>query len=125
MQKSYNAISARDILISCANKLPENLMVDAVNDQGKFAICFVLHLNEDQLLTLKKETDKKNVQNIFLEFSTVSEGSTECPTELKKFDDFDWNKVCQIKISGDTSPFQRSIHTEPYHYISVVFVLKE
>lgn len=125
MQKSFNTIAARDILISCANKLPENLLIDALNQQGMFSITFLLRLTEDQLDCLNKEIAKKRKKQVFLEFSTVQENSTACPIELKDFDHFDWAEVCQIKMSGDTSPYQRSIHTEAYHYISVVFVLKE
>lgn len=125
MQKNYNTVSARDILISCANKLPENLLIDAINQQGRFSINFLLRLDTDQLACLNKEIAKKNKKQVFLEFSTVQENSTACPVELKDFDHFDWSKVCQIKMSGDTSPYLHSRHSEPYHYISVVFVLKD
>lgn len=120
----YNATSVKDILISCADKIPENLMIDAVNDHGKFSIDFISRLTEDQLISLKNEAAKKGTQNVFLEFSTVTEGSANCPTELKNFADFDWYKVCQIQINGNTAPSIRSATSEPYHYISVVFTVK-
>lgn len=124
MKKHYNATSVKDILISCADKLPENLMIDAVDDHGKFSIDFISRLTDDQLIKLSEEASKKADKTVFLEFSTVTEDSTDCPYELKKFSDFDWYKVCQIKISGDTCPYIHSIHSEPHHYISVVFVVK-
>lgn len=125
MKKHRNAASVKDILISCAEKLPENLMIDAVDDHGKFSIDFIARLTDDQLIKLSEEAAKKADKTVFLEFSTVTEGSTACPYELKKFSDFDWYKVSQIKISGDTCPSLHSIHSEPYYYISVVFVVKK
>lgn len=125
MKKHRNAASVKDILISRAEKLPENLMIDAVDDHGKFSIDFIARLTDDQLIKLSEEAAKKADETVFLEFSTVTEGSTACPYELKKFSDFDWYKVSQIKISGDTCPSLHSIHSEPYYYISVVFVVKK
>ena len=125
MNRHRNAVSAKDILISCADKLPANLMIDAVNAHGKFSIEFILRLTEDQLACLNAETKKKGNENVFLDFSTIQQGSTCCPTELKNFSDFDWYKVSQIKISGDPCPYLHSIHSASHYYISIVFVLKE
>ena len=124
MTKHYNVASVKDILMSCADKLPENLMIDAVNDHGKFSIDFISRLTDDQLTKLCEESSKKAGKHVFLDFSTINEGSNSCPTELKKFSDFNWYKVCQIKINGNTCPYLHNNQSEPQEYISVVFVVK-
>lgn len=129
MQKHYNIVSAKDIFISIAEKLPENLMVDAVSAHGLFAIEFISRLNDEQLAELEKATEKQGFPNksnekkpVFLEFSTVQEGSSSCPIELKQFSNFDWDKVSKIKINGNTVPFLYSKSSPELNYIQIVFV---
>lgn len=125
MKKHYNALSARDAIVSRANKLPESLWVDAVDAQGSFSIAFLLRLDEDGLASLNKEIAKKSNHPVFLEFSTIPQSSNTCPMELKDFSNFDWTKVIETRINGNTSPYATDIHNEPFEYVSVVFVMKD
>lgn len=124
MTKNYNTIKATDALVSLVNKLPENLLVDSVNDKGKFSLNFLLRLTDNQLVSLKEEASKKK-SDFLLDFATIESESKACPDELRNFSDFDWDKVLEIRISGDTCPYQPNIHSEAIDYISVIFVMNE
>lgn len=123
MTKNYNTAKATDILVSLANKLPENLLVDSVNDKGKFSLNFLLRLTDNQLVSLKEEASKKK-SDFLLDFATIELESDTCPNELRNFSDFNWEKVYEIKISGDTCPYQPNIHSKCVDYVCVTFVLK-
>lgn len=118
---------ARDMFISLANKLPENLQLDAVNEHGLFCAAFLLRLTEEQLCDLRKEARKHDKENIFLLFYCVSEenASSQVPYELKDLNNFDFSKVVSCKFNGNTSPFLQYRNWEPYHYVTVTFVIKK
>ncbi len=123
MTKNLNTARATDLLISLASKLPENLVVDTVNEKGNFSLSCLLRMTDEQLFTLKEEANKKK-ETVLLDFATIESGSTSCPDELRNFSDFDWNKVGEIRISGDTCPYLPNIYSQPIDYISVIFVIK-
>lgn len=119
--KNYNAVFARDVFLSLANKLPMNLMLDSVNSQGKFTIKFLSCLSEQEIKALRKECEKKT-ENVFLLFYTIEENSISCPKELRNFSNFDWNKIISIRFNGDTCPY--AFGEDFVHYVSVVIGLK-
>lgn len=123
--KHYDSVNAKEILPLYSQKLPDNLMVDSVNSHGKFAKIFLSNLSDEQFETLKKECSKKRKEdNIFLTFYTASKANPRtAASEVVDFSDFDWEKIIDFKISGDTSPYQHSKSSEPFHYVSVVFVM--
>lgn len=126
MKKSFNTIFARDALISLANKLPENLVLDSMNAEGSFTINFLLQLAEEQLCDLRKEARKQKNENFFLFFYSVTEGKEpkSLPTEVKNFSTFDFSKVKSISFNGNTSPYLPYRNWSPIHYVSVTFTLK-
>lgn len=127
MMNSMNTMTARDMLVSLANKLPENLLIDAVNEEGRFSAAFLLQLNDEQLSELRKEAKKQEKKNLFLFFYSVPEekAGKEAPYEVKNFSSFDFSKVVKVSFNGSTAPFLKYRDFPPVHYVSVTFVLKD
>ena len=124
--KHYHVLTAREALVSRSRDLPTNLLVDTVNDHGKLSLEFLLKLTPDQVSKLRTECEKKKNKQVFLHFSVQTKPAPKLvEQELTNFSEFDWNKVADFKISGDTTPYQHSKSSEPFHYISVVFVMKD
>lgn len=125
-RKNLNTISARDMLISLANKLPANLFLDAVNEEGQFTMAFLLRLNDEQLEKLRKEAEKQHKQNFFLFFYSVPEekAGKEAPFEIRDFSSFDFSKVVSFNFNGSTQPLLPYRDCPPVHYVSVTFVVK-
>lgn len=124
--KHYHVLTAREALVSLSKQLPTNLLVDTVNEHGKFSIEFISKLTPEQLSKLKAECEKKKNKEVFLSFNVQTKPAPKLvEQELTSFSDFDWNKIADFKISGDTTPYQHSKSSEPFHYVSVVFVMKE
>ena len=123
--KNLNSLRVRDLLISLADKLPKNLMADAINEHGKFSIEFLLKLTNEQLEHLNSECSKFKKDLVFLDFAQKPNGATYTPTEVKDYSNFNWNNVIDIIINGDTCPTIRSHLTEPIYYVSIVFIMKD
>lgn len=121
-----NAIPAQIAVLSISQQLPENLLIDAVNEHGKFSLEFLFRLTPEQLFKLKTECEKKKNKNVFLSFSREEKPAPKLvEREIRDLSAFDWSKVADIRISGDTSPYQYSRDSEAFHYISIVFVMKD
>lgn len=125
--KSLHTLTAKDMLISRAAKLPDRLLLDAVNEHGLFSASFLLRLNEEQLSDLRKESEKQNGKEFFLSFYSISEekAGKESPCEVKDFTNFDYSKVVSISFNGNTVPMLPYRDWEPIYYVSVTFVLKD
>lgn len=124
--KHYNVLTAREALVSRSKELPLNLLVDTVNDHGKFSLEFLLKLTPEQLSKLRTECAKKKNKQVFLSFNIQTKSAPKLlEQELTDFSSFDWKKVADIKISGDTTPYQHSKSSEAFYYISIVFVMKD
>ena len=124
--KNLNIISAKDALISLASKLPDNLLLDAVNEEGQFTMAFLLRLNDVLLNKLKEEAEKQDKKNFFLFFYSVPEEKVgkEVPCEVKNFSTFDFSKVKSISFNGSTAPLLPKRDYPPIYYVSVTLVLK-
>lgn len=110
-----NAVGA---ILSKAEKLPANLVIDATND---FAISFLLTLTSENLNKLKEESEKKDgFRALYLQFFAKEQGSLKVP---ETFDEknFDLSKVKDIIISGDTADYLKYKNMPALQYLSVVF----
>lgn len=127
LKKNTTTVSAKDMLISLANKLPENLLLDAVNEHGLFCMEFLLWLNECQLSALREEAKKHADEDIFLFFYSIPENNSgkKVPVEVKNLSSFDFSKVLSINFNGNTLPALKHSMLPPVYYVSVTFVLKE
>lgn len=124
MTRNLNTIKATDALVSLVGKLPENLLVDGINEYGKFSISFLLRLTDEQLLVLKNEAAKKKADFI-LHFTTIKSGSTACPDPLTDFTKFDWEKVVEIKMNGYTCPSLDYHDLDEIDHVSIILVINE
>lgn len=112
--------------MSLSKHLPTNLLVDTVNEHGKFSIEFISKLTPEQLSKLKAECEKKKNKDVFLSFYIQTKPAPNLlEEELTNFSNFNWEKVADIKISGDTTSYQHSKSSEAFYYVSVVFVMKD
>ena len=127
MMNSLNTMYAKEMLISLANKLPENLLLDAVNEHGMFTATVLLHLTEAQLCDLRKEARLHKTDNVFLFFYSVSEKNLgkQHAAEVKDFTTFDFSKVVDIQFNGSCAPLLQHNYLKPIHYVSTTFVLKD
>jgi len=122
-------MKARDMLLSLANKLPDNLLLDAVNSHGIFTASFLLRLKEENLCDLRKEARKHGNESVFLFFFKVSEKELgkKAPFEVKEteYDTFDFSKVSDVLFNGSTAPLLEHNYLHAMHYVSVTLVVKD
>lgn len=127
--KSYNTMAAKDMLFSLANKLPQNLVVDAVNEHGMFTAALLLRLKEENLCDLRKEARKHKNNPVFLFFFKVSEKELgkKAPFEVRdsEFTTFDFSKVVNVLFNGSTAPLLDHNYLAATHYVSVTLVVKD
>lgn len=127
MKFTDTTIRAADILISCATKLPDNLVFDTQTEHGAFTVNFLLRLKEENLCDLRKEA-RKQKEDCFLLFYSISKSdfsNGKAPYQIKGFSSFDFSKVADIKFSGDTIALQPKLDADPVHYVSATLVLKD
>jgi len=118
-----NVSYAKDQLLSRAIRLPSNLVIEANTARGKFEIQFLTYLSNNQLKSLKKFAEEQKTPHVFMEFSTVAEGSTECPKELKNFSHFKWESLSEIQIHR-SQPYLDHADTPARYNVTVVLVTK-
>ena len=124
--KSMNTMNAKDMLVSLASKLPENLLIDAVNEQGMFTASFLLRLKEEQLCDLRKAAREKR-EDFFLFFYSISEKNKgkQHATEVRNYTTFDFSKVVDVEFSSSTVNLLLYRDLAPVPYVSVTLVLKD
>lgn len=117
---TFNMKSAviRDLLISLAEKLPENLVVDPNTAEGKATIAFLFSLSEEDLASLRKEAGKLSGGYIHLEFSYRSK--VEPFYREVKMGQFPWEGK-KVSFNGDTDPYQHYSSENSLPYISAKF----
>ena len=105
MAESQHLIHATDMLLSLAAKLPDNLMLDAKDTKGTFTFAFLQRLSDEQLAKLKKEASLHRNEAVCINFYTRCKGKHQPIVELKDFENFNFNKVLKIRITGKAGPF--------------------
>ena len=125
--KPNSVVTAKELLISLASRLPENLQLDQMSEEYQFTKDFLLRLNEVQLSNLKNEAKKHDDKNICLLFYVIPESKAgKVPSqEVKDFTNFDFSKVVKIYFNGDTAPLLKHSDSEPKYYVSVTLVLQQ
>ena len=123
MSKNLHSIYAIDMILSLADKLPNNLMLDSEDMEGAFTLNFLFRLSNEQLEDLKEQANLQNDENVFLFFYVQHQGQSEHAVELKDFEGFDLSKVIKINFNGNTAPLLYYSDLPPVHYVSVTFTL--
>lgn len=121
MAKNLHSIHATDVLIPLAEKLPDNLMFDAEDAEGRFTFAFLQRLSDEQLAELKEAAELHKDENVFLFFYTRHQGKCEPVVELKNFESFDLSKILGISFNGHTAPLLSYSDLPPIYYVSVTF----
>ena len=123
---SMNTMNARDMLVSLAKKLPENLLIDAVNEQGMFTAYFLLRLKEEHLCDLRKAARIKG-EDFFLFFYSISEKNKgkQHPAEVKDYTTFDFSKLVDVEFNPSTVNLLLYRDLAPIPYVSVTLVFKD
>jgi len=118
---------AKDKLVSVAKELPENLLLDAVNDHGLFTSNLLLRLKQEEFCDLRKEARKHQNDKVFLFFYEVPEKDLgkKAPHQVTNYASFDFSKVVKVLFNGSTAPFLEHNYLNPIYYISVTLVTKD
>ncbi len=119
-----HSIYARDALVSLARKLPEKMVLDVNSNSGKFAVDFLLRLDDEQLAHLRQEAKRKNDNTFSITFCESQVGSSEPPKIINDFRAFDLDNVQSVTFDGNTVPYLRYRDAPPEHYILAVFTME-
>lgn len=119
--KEYELISIRDRLLLLALKLPKKLMIHTDASEGTFTIDFLNRLTDEQLADLNKAVNLHEVEDVFLYFYMRREGKRMPTIELNEFENFDFGRVLETTINGNTVSLIEREDLPPTHYVSVTF----